>query len=264
MFDFNVHLPSSRSNHEFELEVYDISEVIKIVNSKTRSVENLNLMLFSDNIINSRSGLRILFDNIEKKNISLSILANFRDPDAFYKIKYARDIGAKGIKFHSYHQKIRSQDFSCVLDVARYAENLGMFVCIDTSYGTSGMYLFDNMKLACFLSDNLSCPIILLHSGGLRIMEAMLLAEEKKNVFLETSFTLPYYKGSSIEFDIIFAYRKLGASRIIYGSDFPYIDVDYSFSVACEYLDKCGFSDLEREDILTNNALNITNRIFNV
>ena len=80
-------------------------------------------------------------------------------------------------------------------------------------------------------------PIILLHSGGSRCLEAMLLADATKNVFLETSFTLPYYLNSSIERDLAFAYKKLGANKILYGSDFPYISLKESEKSFFEFMD---------------------------
>jgi len=266
VFDFNVHpsgkvrkenssmsLEASLSLDEYRAELEDLDRYFLGKNYF------INLMLFnvfltplSDCLSNLLKQDNILF--------SITALVNFRRESIFETLESFSSSRSSGIKFHSYFQRITEEDFPAILRVAKYAEKKGMFICVDTSYGTSGMYRFDNMKLACVLADEVSCPIILLHSGGLRVLEAMLLAEDKPHVFLETSFSLPYYQGSTIEEDIVFAYKKLGPSRLIYGSDYPYVDFDKSKRIALEYFAKCGFSDEEIQAIMFDNAFNLVGK----
>ena len=128
-------------------------------------------------------------------------------------------------------------------------------ICIDTSYGTSKMYAHDNLKLACHIADHITkVPIVLLHIGGARVLEAMLLAHEKQNVMLESSFSLGYYEGSTIPQDAAFAFRKIGIERVMYGSDFPYVSMEESMRVHTDFYARFGFSDDEIENMLYNNA----------
>jgi predicted TIM-barrel fold metal-dependent hydrolase len=117
------------------------------------------------------------------------------------------------------------------------------------------MYKYDNLKLVCAVADQVNnTPILVLHSGGNRVLEAMLIAAEKQNVFLETSFSLSYYKGSSVENDIAFAYKKIGVERVLYGSDFPYVSIQESINVHHQFLEKHSFSTNDIEKIMFKNA----------
>jgi len=83
-------------------------------------------------------------------------------------------------------------------------------------------------------------------------LEAYLLADACPNVYLETSFTLPYYLGSSVEQDLAFAYKKID-ERVIYGSDFPYVGLDKSENIFEEFVQKWGFTDSQIDGFLNNN-----------
>ena len=49
-----------------------------------------------------------------------------------------------------------------------------------------------------------------MHSGGGRAMEASLHADACPNVFLDISFSVPYYMDSTIEKDLAFADNRTG------------------------------------------------------
>ena len=87
----------------------------------------------------------------------------------------------------------------------------------------------------------------------------MLLALDKSNIWLDTSFSLPYYIGSSIEMDYAFAYKKIGLERIVYGSDTPYLNSENAQQIHLEFFQKFNFSDNDVENIMCNNALNLIN-----
>ncbi|NOX15369.1 MAG: amidohydrolase family protein [Epsilonproteobacteria bacterium] len=133
-----------------------------------------------------------------------------------------------------------------------------MFIAIDTSYGTLNLYRNDNLKLSTLIANKIKkSPIILLHSGGARVLEAMLIAESQNNIYLETSFSILCYHNSSIEQDFAFAYKKIGTNRVLYGSDSPYINLKESISFTSKYLQKYNFLDSEIENIFFNTAKNI-------
>ncbi len=262
IYDFNLHFHRSSKSlptNEGALTYQDIANYLTINKKTFASFSGGNFMLFSHGLTADKSSFNSLIKDLFKQysDYSVTILVDFRDEGVIDNIRFMSSIGIKSIKFHSYFQKIAEDDYSSVLNISKHAEELGMLICIDTSYGTSGMYRFDNMKLACLITEEVSCPIVLLHSGGSRALEAMLLAEDKANIFLETSFSLPYYEGSTIEKDIVFAYKKLGASRIIYGSDFPYVSLGEAEMCTLRYLEKCGFSEKEISMVMYENAINL-------
>jgi predicted TIM-barrel fold metal-dependent hydrolase len=79
--------------------------------------------------------------------------------------------------------------------------------------------------------------IILAHSGGSRILDALLVAKANSNVYLDLSYSLLYYQGSSVLGDFLFAVKKIGAQRVIYGSDYPEVGIVESFEKVGEILD---------------------------
>ena len=116
------------------------------------------------------------------------------------------------------------------------------------------MYQYDNLRLAAFLLEEItSIPVVLLHSGGARILEAFLLAGACPNVYLESSFSLPYYIGSSVEQDMAFAYKRV-SEKVIYGSDFPYVDMATSLKTFLKFVKDWEFTDAEIEGFLSLNV----------
>ncbi len=264
IFDFNVHPWNVRfpqditASSESVLNFSLLSESLSAFKYQTKDVlSGASFMIFNFGLFEQEA--EQVFCSEPFQDYSFIALIDFRK-ESLTPFSRLRACGVRGIKFHSYFQHIEEKDFPRILEISKIAEKEGMFICVDTSYGTSGMYRFDNMKLACLLAEEISCPIILLHSGGARILEAMLLAEDKPNVFLETSFSLPYYEGSSVEDDIVFTYRKLGASRLIFGSDYPYVDLKESQKVALRYFGRCGFSKEDVEAIMFENGHALVNR----
>jgi len=264
IFDFNMHftkLGPVENPHMFSDETQmgykdltaSFGEQIDIFKE---NVTAANFMIFNQNLFMQEKDLSPFFKQVGQSlpGSCFTALFDFRRPDISKIFNEAADQGVSGLKFHSYFQKIAETDYTAALAIARQAEKRGMFICIDTSFGTSGMYRYDNMKFACAVADEVSCPVVLLHSGGLRALEAMLLAQEKSHVYLETSFSLHFYKESTIEKDILFAYKKLGPGKLLYASDYPYVGFGESFSTAAGGFKRCGFSDKNMADIFYYNA----------
>ncbi|BAH75954.1 amidohydrolase family protein [Solidesulfovibrio magneticus] len=219
------------------------------------AVRAANFMLFNQELFFG-DGLDGFMGRVRRAlpGSTFTALIDFRRQDAPNAVALAAAQGVRGLKFHSYFQRIAEEDFPAALAVARRAQDLGLFVCVDTSYGTSGMYRYDNLRLACLLAEMLTVPIILLHSGGLRVFEAMLLAEDHDHVYLETSFSPHYYQGSTVEDNFRWAYRKLGAHKLLYGSDHPYLGLEQSQRHMRLFLEHCRFSPTDIAAVFHDNA----------
>lgn len=272
IFDFNIHLPK-------KIDIDNTKETILDEQSSSfedlkKSFENYvmpnkeflygsNIMIFNENLFKkdfSKTFFQYIYKNF--KNTFFTTLVDFRDKHYLDYLEFAHSKGVKGLKFHSYVQNISNNDIDNIIKLCKKAEQLHMFIAIDTSYGTLDLYTNDNLKLAAHIANNIKkTPIVLLHSGGARVFEAMLIASAQNNIFLETSFSIEYYKQSSIEKDFAFAYKKLSSKKIIYGSDAPYIDLRYSIDSTLEYLQKNNFSAQNIEDIMGLNAINILDNL---
>jgi uncharacterized protein len=259
IFDFNVHLPSIQHedvNRVIENDMsQDASGILAGISTQADAIKRMqraNIMLFNRHLFDSANTL--IQDNPEKKLI-FTCLIDFRRADALGYIDRAAEAGVKAIMFNSYLQQISDSDFLAVHQACRHAVAKKMVICIDGSFGTSKMYAYDNVRLACFIADLITTvPIIIVHSGGKRVLDVMLLALDKRNIFLDTSFSLPYYIGSSVEQDMAFAFKKIGTERILFGSDHPYINFHDAIKSHTAFFDKHSFSSRQIEQIMHDTA----------
>jgi hypothetical protein len=234
-FDFNVHLVSN-INNELRLTFKDMKKIYKKnLNLYKSNFKNCNFMLFNTEL--SLEDIRDFKKLISQdfKNSTLTLLYNFKKKRDLRDLKNA---GIDYIKFHSYVQKISDKYFLDIANISKKAEKEALGILIDTSYGSLDLYNYDNLKLAVAIAKEVKkIEIVLLHSGGARVLEAMLIAMSSKNIYLETSFSVPFYLGSTIEKDLGFAYSKLN-KKILYGSDFPYVSFTNSHKKTDKFLKK--------------------------
>lgn len=168
-------------------------------------------------------------------------------------LRRARQAGFSGLVLHPIHQRIQRSDYSDCVALANEAATLGMFITVGCAYGTRDMARFQGVPLAIELSRHVDVPIIMGHGGGAKVLDAFLAAGDSTNLYLDCSFSLPYWLGSSVETDFAFAMRRLG-DRWLYGSDAPFVAVEEALRQTLDFLDRHGFSNEERTAILAGNA----------
>lgn len=267
LVDFNIHLPPhqasnviSRIEGESALDVTGLVESVNAYAPQLKHLRGANFMFFNQGMFCHEVDLRPFMATVKSlcADVGITALLPFRDPGISDVLDNMSDSGVGGVKFHSYVQKIDELDFDKAVTSARLAEDRGLWICIDASFGTTGMYQYDNMKLAAVIAEAVQkVPVIILHSGGLRALEAMLLALDRPNIYLETSFSLPFYEGSRVADDLAFAYRRIGSERLLYASDHPYVSIDENERLQTKFFTRLGFSDVELENIFSGNALRL-------
>ena len=266
IFDFNVHLPTVDEGEQVEETIgkdlkLSEDELIRGFQEWLKSgyqIKGANFQLFNTSLFQSS------IDSLKQKvqeNINeylFTALVNYRSDSGVSYIDRAKAEGSGAIMFNSYLQKIPEQDYFEIVELCKYAESKDLIICIDGSYGTSKMYTYFNLPLICKIADQVSeVPIVIIHSGGSNIINSMHLAMEKDNVYLETSYSLNFYLGSSLEKDYAFAYKKIGASKVLFGSDYPYHDYYVSLENQLSFFQKFDFTDKEIEKIMYKNALRL-------
>lgn len=182
---------------------------------------------------------------------------DFRGISAVEKLEAAHRLGIQILKFHPYMHRMEDRDHDDAVKLARHADLLNMPIMICCSHGTRVLDRISGVRLAARLASEVQVPIILSHAGGSRILDAMLLAADAPNVYLETSFSLPYFAGSSIEQDFAFAMRKLGTGRWMYGSDAPYVDPEVSLNSHLQFFARYGFTAEEVSNVMYNTAARV-------
>jgi hypothetical protein len=265
IFDFNIHLPFNNHldvnvviNQDLNLTAEGIQAGFNFHKNAIAACEGANFLLFNTRLFNE--DVLPFFHSVYGylKQVTYTALVDFRHDHIFDYINCLHAAGVHAIMFNSYLQCITESDFKQVLQVCEYGSSKGLKICIDGSYGTSKMYTYDNMRLACFIADHIfETPVVIVHAGGYRVIEAMLLAADKRNVWLDTSFSLPYYQGSSIEQDFAYVIKKMDCRRIVFGSDHPYIPFKEALSSYLDFFEKYKFNDVQIEKIIYSNALEL-------
>ncbi len=212
------------------------------------------LCLFDDRVLTGDRAKENLSSLQSSNFLSLSYVADFRNKDGCDIVSVAAKLGFCSIAFHSYLQEIEAADFDKVLELAKVAEKLGLFICICSAYGSKKIYKYHSLPLAVHLAESVNCPIVLIHGGGAKILEAFLIADMFPNIYLETSFSLPYWMGSSIEMDFAYVMKKLGCHRWMYGSDAPFMSFEQSIQTHMEFFKKYNFSDRDIDNVLSGTA----------
>lgn len=272
--DFNIHLyTKDKSNIEdqivedTELRPEDlIRNILRYEEHfKNSGVLQANFHLFNSYVFDFEG-----FDNFtsivneEFPGSTLTLLYDFKNTDTARYLKAVKSGGFSFIKFHCYVQNITMKDFDKIVEISIEAEKLGLGICIDASYGTNKIYTNDNLALAAQILNKVNItPVILLHSGGPRIFETMLLALQNKNVYLETSLSLDFYEGSRIWEDYAYAYKRIGLERILFASDFPYQPVDEALKTFSRFVECLKCTKEEQEMIKVNNFLELKKLVCN-
>lgn len=266
IFDFNIHLPwiedpdvNKVIAQDMSMNVADLRKGLEINHSELCKSIGGNILLFNTALFDEDlTPFLEGFRSLAWKAGMLTALVDPRRADVVSYLENAASAGLGAIMFNSYLQQIGDSDFEAVLNCCREAERLGLMICIDGSYGTSRMFQYDNLKLACEVADQLrKAPVVVIHSGGLRVMQAALLAMDRPNVYLDTSFSLPFYLGSSLEQDYAFCYRKLGPERVLFGTDIPYMERESATRQQLDFFSRHKFSDAEIERIFHLNAMEL-------
>lgn len=166
-----------------------------------------------------------------------------------------REWGLKGLKLHPRLQKMNDSHSDLVVELTRLAADLKVPVLMDAFfYGAAG-YGLDVLRLIARLSQDVpQARIIIAHMGGFKVLEATLMAKENPNLYMDLSFSPLYFEGSSVEQDIAFAMKKLGPDRLLFGSDFPHMDMAKSIAKVRELMDRVGFNDAEQARVMGENA----------
>jgi len=189
-------------------------------------------------------------------------------PDRFYgfgmvnpkdkKRKILRDIDSlarkkwfRGIKIHP-----RTQHFTLrekgVFHIAKHIASHDFPLTIDCFPSFKFTHLSEDMFPNAFDKLAKACPetnIIMAHMGGHRLLDAFAVARSNPNIFLEVAYTFHFFRNSSVERDMIFAIKKLGSRKIIYGTDYPAIGIKEGFNMFNKLCDRHKIGLEEKRDL---------------
>jgi hypothetical protein len=149
-----------------------------------------------------------------------------RNPNDLAGIENARERGFYGLKLHPRLNRYAVDD--SILDpVLTKATEARLAIVLDSLPQCSEIPL---ERMGCQAFDRLArrfpnVRLVLAHACAPHVLEAFTLVKANKNAFLDVSFSLDYYAGTSVVDDLAFISDKLDR-RTLYGSDFPQCAAD--------------------------------------
>lgn len=171
--------------------------------------------------------------------------------------RYVTQHGMKGLKLHPRHQHLSADDPD-VFPVVRLAAELGIPVYVCGSqwrHAPLRDQLPQNIDVLCKAVPE--ATIVIAHSGGFYFWDAFVVAIANPNVVFETSISLRYFEGTPFEEQYIFTLKKLGARRVIFGSDHPEDPTAECYARSRAALERHGFSQDEMDWVFGNTLLSI-------
>lgn len=160
-----------------------------------------------------------------------------------------------GLKLHPRRQGFTAKAFPAAKALVECAAGRGLPTLVDCFPYGKGALQDDSLELIAALAEALpKAPLIIAHVGGIRILEALIVARTSYTIYLDLSLVYSVYRGSHIEDDIFYAIRRIGADRCLYGSDYPDVGLAQAYHDMREALDVRGFTAEEQEWIFGKTA----------
>jgi predicted TIM-barrel fold metal-dependent hydrolase len=212
------------------------------------------MALFDSNIVNNKIQRDIITKSINLNNYSFSYMPNINGNMGEKQIDIAVEMGCKAIVFHPYLQCINHDKIERVRQLSIYAAEKGVFICICSAYGSKDIYKYKPLEVVVAVAESVDCPVVIVHGGGAKVLDAFLIAESFPNIYLDTSFSLHYWQGSPVEEAYAFSIKRLGADRWVFGSDAPFRTLDKTIKIHIDFFNKYGFTKKETSQILSGTA----------
>jgi predicted TIM-barrel fold metal-dependent hydrolase len=160
----------------------------------------------------------------------------------------------KGLKLHPrlLEHKIDNENS---IKLVQHAGNIGIPVIICGF--PDGDWLMQGGSVLSYANLAKSCPhtkIVVAHMGGHHVIDMMMLAKRLPNIYLDTSYSLLYYRGSSEVQNLMYAMKSMRFERIFYGSDYPDRPISDTLNKSKDVMIEFGLDDKALERILYTNA----------
>jgi predicted TIM-barrel fold metal-dependent hydrolase len=137
------------------------------------------------------------------------------------RLKSKKAMGFSGIKLHPRISGFNLNEPDLVR-IVKEANDLHLSVQLCTYfYNNANLPQANSFEmLSDFVFQLDGSKVILLHGGGVRLLETIEIARAFNNILLDLSFTICKYQGSSLDLDIQYAFTQFD-QRICIGSDYP-------------------------------------------
>jgi len=161
----------------------------------------------------------------------------------------------QGLKIHSRLMKLQDHDYPDLFDAYNRVSHLKLPTVIDAFYIGGEMEVQPNLNRIAEMTDLFpDNTFIIAHSGGIRALEYFLQLKNRPNVVFELSLSLSYLEHASVHADFGVLLRFGDRNRIIFGTDYPYVDAGDQLNVFLRLAEELNMSEEDRDKILFGNA----------
>ncbi len=181
-------------------------------------------------------------------------LLNPKESGVLENINRLKNLGASGVKLHPRIHGYRIDCEECAALVCRAGE-LGLPVMMDGFPDGKNIAIGNLPESFARLAEKVpSARIAIGHAGGHRLLDALMVAKYFKNLYLDLSYTLLYYRNASISSDIAYAIKSIRGERIFWGSDYPDRPYSETVSLSLAEFKKMNLAKAHLLPVMENNA----------
>ncbi len=182
----------------------------------------------------------------------MMLYPNDCEPDA--KLEELKRHNVRLIKLLPYEQKLLYQDYDNICKFTKKIEKHKMGLTICAAYGSKYIYTTNGVDLAeRVLRDGFQGPLIIAHGGMVRVLDVFALMQEYQNLYIDISFTIPFWWESHVIQDLYFVMKHMNYERIFWGSDYPNHSLNESLSKFDLFCKKFEISAPDKAKILSEN-----------
>ena len=169
-------------------------------------------------------------------------------------LERALRLGFIGLKLHPRLQnyKLNHIGLKPLIDAAG---ELNVPVLIDAfPDGDWLMMGFDPLEFIKIAKQSPKTKIIFGHFGGHKCIDFMMLAKRIPNIYFDFSYSLLYFRNSSVVGDILYCCKSMRYERIFYGTDYPDRSIDLSLKSTLDEFERYSITDQDQDKLLYENA----------
>jgi predicted TIM-barrel fold metal-dependent hydrolase len=160
-----------------------------------------------------------------------------------------------GLKLHPRLQRFDVNGEECRRLVSLAGE-MGIPVLIDAfPDGDWLMAGFDPVLFGRLANECARTRIIIGHFGGHHCIDFMMLAKRIPNIWFDLSYSLLYYRGSSVTTNLLYCCRSMNFHRILFGSDYPDRSLKDTLQLSMDVFTAHGLEKPQLDALLWRNAV---------
>jgi len=168
------------------------------------------------------------------------------------------DLKLKGLKLHPKIQNFR-MDYQNVIPIIKKAADLKIPILIDGWIRPIDVDHQNMLNSIYKIAREIPrVNIVLAHLGGFNFKDIIRIADQD-NIYFDLSFVLNYFGEKTLHEKIVPILTELGASRLIYGSDHPEINMPSYYNFTMDLLKNIGFNSENINDIFNENITQLLN-----